>query len=113
MATAVTSLRRATRYNRLATTGVVLVVIFLTFAVFAPWIAPQSAAHIDLPNRLERPSLDHWCGTAELGRDILPRLIYGARISMFVGASVVLGSLSLGLIVGSIAGYYRGHADRF
>src|SRR5262249_35904820 len=59
------------------------------------------------------PSIHHWFGTDELGRDILSRIIFGARISMFVGASVVVGSLLLGLIVGSLAGYYGGRLDRF
>jgi peptide/nickel transport system permease protein len=107
------SLPRIARHNALATTGVVLVVIFIIFAVFAPWIAPQDPAHIDLPSRLATPSLSHWCGTDELGRDILSRLIYGSRISMLVGSCVVAGSLGLGLIIGSIAGYYGGRVDRF
>jgi len=90
-----------------------LVLIFVVFAVFAPYIAPQDPAQIDLPHRLSPPSLLHWCGTDELGRDISSRLIYGARISMLVGTCVVVGSLFLGLIVGSIAGYYGGRIDRF
>ncbi len=65
--------------------GVVLVAVFVFCALFAPWIAPQDPAHIDLPNRLQAPSSQHLCGTDELGRDILSRLIWGARISMFVG----------------------------
>ena len=101
------------RHNPLAPIGVVLVVIFLVFAIFAPWIAPQDPASIDLPIRLTPPSHSHWFGTDELGRDILSRIIYGARISMFVGGSVVLISLVLGLIIGSIAGYYGGRIDRF
>ena len=113
MSTTAISLQRVARHNPLAATGLVLVTIFAIFALFAPWIAPQDPAHIDLPNRLEPPSSAHWCGTDELGRDILSRLIYGARISMFVGSSVVLGSLFLGLVVGSIAGYYGGGIDRF
>lgn len=113
MSTTAISLQRVARHNPLAATGLVLVTIFVIFALFAPWIAPQDPAHIDLPNRLEPPSSAHWCGTDELGRDILSRLIYGARISMFVGSSVVLGSLFLGLVVGSIAGYYGGGIDRF
>ncbi len=113
MSTAAISLQRAARHNRLAAIGIVLVAIFLIFALFAPWIAPQDPAHIDLPARLEPPSLTHWCGTDELGRDILSRLVYGARISMFVGGSVVVGSLFLGLVVGSVAGYYGGRIDRF
>ena len=107
------SLPRAARHNPLAATGAVLVVIFVIFAIFAPWIAPQDPAHIDLPMRLSPPSSAHWCGTDELGRDIFSRLIYGSRISMLVGSSVVAVSLALGLIVGSIAGYYGGNIDRF
>ena len=106
-------LRRAARHNVLASIGVALVTIFVVCAVFAPWITPQDPAHIDLPTRLSGPSFSHWCGTDELGRDILSRLIYGSRISMLVGSSVVVASLFLGLIVGSIAGYYGGRIDRF
>jgi peptide/nickel transport system permease protein len=101
------------RHNPLAATGVVLVLVFTFFALFAPWIAPQDPAAIDLPSRLGNPSHHHWLGTDELGRDILSRVIYGARISMLVGSCVVITSLGLGLIVGSIAGYYGGAIDRF
>jgi peptide/nickel transport system permease protein len=113
MATAAISIRQAARHNPLATTGVVLVVIFVIFALFAPWIAPQDPARIDLPIRLSPPSAMHWCGTDELGRDILSRLVYGSRVSMLVGSCVVAASLALGLVVGSIAGYYGGRIDRF
>jgi peptide/nickel transport system permease protein len=113
VATSTISLPRIARHNPLAAIGVALVLVFLIFALFAPWIAPQDPAFIDLPNRLEPPSSHHWCGTDELGRDILSRLIYGARISMFVGGSVVLVSLFVGLIIGSLAGYYGGRIDRF
>ncbi|MFY9703437.1 MAG: ABC transporter permease, partial [Terriglobales bacterium] len=104
---------RVARHNPLAAIGVVLVAIFALCAIFAPWIAPQDPAHIDLPNRLQSPSAQHWAGTDELGRDILSRLIWGARISLFVGSSVVACSLLLGLIIGSFAGYYGGGIDRF
>jgi peptide/nickel transport system permease protein len=113
MYTATISLRKATRHNPLATIGVMLVIVFVIFALFAPWIAPQDSAHIDLPSRLQSPSSAHWCGTDELGRDILSRLIYGSRISMLVGSCVVAASLALGLVVGSVAGYYGGGIDRF
>jgi peptide/nickel transport system permease protein len=106
------SLPRLARHNPLAAVGVVLVALFALCALFAPWVAPQDPAHIDLPNRLEPPSARHLCGTDELGRDILSRLIWGARISMFVGGSVVLCSLALGLPIGSLAGYYGGRLDR-
>jgi peptide/nickel transport system permease protein len=113
MSTAAISLPRVARHNPLAAIGVVLVVLFVLCAIFAPWLAPQDPAHIDLPNRLDPPGVSQWCGTDELGRDICSRLIYGARISMLVGSCVVLASLSLGLIIGSIAGYYGGRIDRF
>jgi peptide/nickel transport system permease protein len=113
MSSATISFQRVARHNPLAATGVVLVVVFVLFALFAPWIAPQDPAYIDLPNRLASVSAAHWCGTDELGRDILSRLIYGSRISMLVGSCVVATSLALGLIVGSIAGYYGGRIDRF
>jgi peptide/nickel transport system permease protein len=112
MASIAISLRRSARHKPLAAIGVFLVLIFVIFAVFAPYIAPQDPSQIDLPHRLSTPSALHWCGTDELGRDISSRLIYGARISMLVGTCVVIGSLLLGLIVGAIAGYYGGRIDR-
>src|SRR6202451_2174642 len=105
MSTLAISLPRVARHNPLAAVGVVLVTLFVFCAIFAPWIAPQDPAHIDLPNRLQTPSSQHWAGTDELGRDILSRLIWGARISLFVGASVVAGSLALGRLIGRLAGY--------
>src|SRR5579863_10121317 len=117
MSTAAISFRRRVagnaRHNPLAATGVVLVVIFVILALFAPWIAPQDPAAINLPARLDAPSRVHLFGTDELGRDILSRVIYGARISLLVGSCVVLTSLALGLIIGSVAGYYGGAIDRF
>jgi peptide/nickel transport system permease protein len=104
---------RLARHNPLATVGIVCVAVFVLFALFAPWVAPQDPAHIDLPHRLSVPSFTHWLGTDELGRDILSRIIYGARISLLVGGSVVVMSLLLGLVVGSISGYYGGRLDRF
>jgi peptide/nickel transport system permease protein len=99
--------------NPLAIAGVVLVVIFVICAILAPWFATYDPAHIDLPSRLSGPTAAHWFGTDELGRDILSRIIYGARISMLVGISVVAASLFVGLVVGCIAGYYGGRVDRF
>ncbi len=112
MTTMSTVLQHA-KYQPLAAVGIVLVVLFAFLAIFAPWIAPQNPAFIDLPSRLQPPSSHHWFGTDELGRDILSRIIFGARISMLVGTSVVFFSLLLGVIVGSLAGYYRGWLDQF
>src|SRR5207237_4714699 len=100
-----TSLPRAARHNPLATAGAALVIVFIISAVFAPWIAPQDPAYIDLPARLSSPSSLHWCGTDELGRDIFSRLIYGSRISMLVVISGVAVFFAFGLLVGSIAAF--------
>ncbi len=110
---ALRGMKRSARHNPLAAAGVVLVVVFVILALFAPWIAPQDPAAISLPTRLDSPSRTHWLGTDELGRDILSRTVYGARISMLVGSCVVLSSLALGLLIGSVAGYYGGAIDRF
>lgn len=107
------SLSRLVRRNPLAAIGAVFIILFVACAVFAPWLAPDDPAHIDLPTRLARPSLRQICGSDELGRDILSRLIYGSRISMLVGSCVVAASLGIGLIIGSLAGYYGGGIDRF
>lgn len=95
----------------LAVAGCVLLLAFVVCAVFAPWIAPQDPGALDLGGRLLPPSAAHWFGTDELGRDILSRTIYGARISMIVAVSVVGISLGVGLITGAIAGFYGGLAD--
>jgi peptide/nickel transport system permease protein len=107
------SIRRIARRNPLAAIGIVFVLLFVTCAVFAPWLAPRDPAHIELPTRLAPPSWHQLFGSDELGRDIFSRVIYGSRISMLVGTCVVAASLGIGLIVGSIAGYYGGPIDRF
>ena len=112
-ATQFLSLRRVAGHNLLSTAGGFMIAVFVICALFAPWIAPHDPAYIDLPSRLMGPSTAHWLGTDELGRDILSRVIYGARISMLVGTCVVALSLTLGLIFGSLAGYYGGLLDRF
>jgi peptide/nickel transport system permease protein len=104
---------RNAKHNPLAFAGVVMVLLFVSFAIFAPWIAPRDPASIELPSRLSPPSATHWFGSDELGRDILSRVIFGARISMLVGVGVVTASLFIGLVMGSIAGYYGGWIDRF
>ena len=88
----------------LATVGVALLLLFVVCAAFAPWLAPQDPAQLDLPGRLMGPSWAHWFGTDELGRDILSRTLFGARISLAVALSVVGLSLAVGLIAGGLAG---------
>lgn len=95
----------------LAVLGVVLIAGFTVCAVFAPWLAPHDPAQLDLGHRLMSPTAAHWFGTDELGRDILSRTIYGARISMIVAVSVVSLSLAAGLVAGLVAGFYGGWLD--
>jgi peptide/nickel transport system permease protein len=100
------------RSQPLAAAGLVLVAVFFFMAAFAPWIAPYDPAAIHLMQRLQAPTAAHWLGTDELGRDILSRIIFGARLSMTVAVCVVSLSLFAGLITGMIAGYYSGWTDR-
>jgi peptide/nickel transport system permease protein len=97
---------RALRSQPLAVLGIILLAIFVVLAIFAPWIAPYDPAAINLQVRLQGPSSAHWFGTDELGRDVLSRVIFGSRISLFVATSVVAISLSVGILLGSLAGYY-------
>ena len=101
------------RFQPLAVLGIVLLAIFVVLAIFAPWIAPFDPAAIHLHARLQSPSAAHWFGTDELGRDILSRVIYGTRISLFVATSVVSIALFFGVVFGSIAGFYGGWLDAF
>lgn len=102
---------RALRHQPLAAFGVFLLVLFSVLAIFAPLLAPYDPAAIDLTHRLAGPSALHWFGTDQLGRDILSRIIYGARVSLTVAVSVVALSLSLGLIFGGLAGFYGRAVD--
>lgn len=84
---------------------------FLLIALFAPVLAGRDPAQLDLPGRLQPPSLQHLFGTDELGRDVLARTLYGARISLSVAVAVVALSLTTGLLLGTLAGFYGGWLD--
>jgi peptide/nickel transport system permease protein len=99
------------RKQPLAAIGLALLLIFVICAVFAPWLAPDDPAALDLHGRLTGPSAAHWFGTDELGRDIFSRTMYGARISLIVAVSVVGLSLAIGLVAGCAAGFYGGWLD--
>jgi peptide/nickel transport system permease protein len=101
------------RQSVLARVGFIAASILLASALFAPWIAPANPAVQNLPARLESPSRAHWMGTDELGRDILSRILYGARISLLVSVCVVSGCGLIGLTMGMLAGYAGGWFDRF
>jgi len=110
-ATARTSLLQRSKQQPLAALGIALLALFVICALFAPWLAPYDPAQLNLASRLMGPSAAHWFGTDELGRDILSRTIFGARISMIVAVSVVGLSLAVGLVAGCLAGFYGGVTD--
>ncbi|MBI3939752.1 MAG: ABC transporter permease [Acidobacteria bacterium] len=88
-----------------------IILLFAAAALFSPWLAPYPYERQNLPHRLEGWNRQHWMGYDELGRDILSRLLYGARVSLMVGVVVVVGSALLGTLVGAVSGYYRGWMD--
>lgn len=103
--------RRGLRRYGLAALGGTIVLAWLLIAIFAPAIAPYSYVEQDLANRLQPPSAAHWLGTDMLGRDVLSRLLWGARISLLAGFSVVLIGASVGVVLGGIAGYAGGKLE--
>ena len=103
--------RKALRSQPLIATGAGLVALFALMAILAPVLAPQDPAQIDLAHRLQPPSAHHLFGTDALGRDVLSRVLFGARISLGVAGAVVALSLSVGLVLGALSGFYGGWID--
>ena len=101
------------RNNRLAIVGFIIAAALVISALAAPWLVPYDPAVQDLANRLRPPSWHHPFGNDELGRDILSRLLLGARVSMRVGRTVVLLSGLTGVLIGGLAGYAGGKLDTF
>lgn len=106
-------MRRRFFRHRLAMFGLTVLIIMGVAAVAAPWIAPQDYAAQNLARFREAPSADYWLGTDGFGRDVLSRLIYGARPSLTVGLVAVAIYETIAIILGSIAGYYGGKVDWF
>ncbi len=92
--------------------GLAIVLVVVLGALVAPWVLPWDAAAQDLSHRLHGPSWQHWFGLDELGRDILARVLLGARVSLLVGFVVVGVSSTVGLAVGAVSGYYGGRIDQ-
>src|SRR5438128_2158228 len=101
------------RKNKLAVAGLIIVTALTLTAVFAPWFIPYDPADQDLVDRLQGPSWHHPFGNDDLGRDILSRILLGARVSMRVGATVVLLSGIFGVLVGGFAAFVGGRLDTF
>jgi len=99
--------------NRLSYIGIAIAAVFIMAAIFAPLIAPYDVTAQDLAMRYVGPSTEHWFGTDGLGRDVFSRVVFGARISLEVGITVVVISSIVGTIIGAIAGFYGGFVDKF
>ena len=102
---------RRFKRNRLAVIGLVVIIIFVLLAIFAPFLTPYDPNRADFRARNQPPSRQHWLGTDDMGRDILTRTLYGGRISLSVGLVSVGISLSLGVILGALSGYFGGWVD--
>jgi len=103
--------KRAIRSGGLVV-GVALVVAMVLIALFAPWVAPYDPDAQDVVMKLEPPSQEHFFGTDAFGRDVLSRVIWGARVSLFVGSVATLAGIVIGTIVGIVSGYYGGLVDK-
>jgi peptide/nickel transport system permease protein len=97
--------------NPLAKAGFIIILVVFLLAMLAPWISPYDPDDINVKAILLAPSLQHWMGTDGLGRDVLSRMLHGGRISLLVGLVAVGISTAIGILLGALAGYYRGWVD--
>jgi peptide/nickel transport system permease protein len=103
--------RRMILEKPLGTFGLFIVIVLLLMGIFAPWVAPYGMSQIHLGDMLQGPSFKYLLGTDQLGRDILSRLIYGARISMIIGLGATAISQIESILIGVVSGYFGGTAD--
>jgi len=97
--------------NKLAMTGLVIIILITLLAIFVPIISPHDHFTNDLENTNQPPSWNHWFGTDDLGRDMFVRTWKGAQVSLFVGVAAALIDLVIGVVYGGIMGYYGGKVD--
>lgn len=97
--------------NPLALAGFIIIMMMFLLAMLAPWIAPYDPDAFDVKAILLGPSWQHWMGTDGLGRDVFSRMLFGGRISLLVGLVAVGISTAIGIVLGALAGYYRGWVD--
>jgi len=102
----------ALRRNRLSWIGLALLLLIILVAFLAPWLAPYDPLKQNIIYRLEPPSAQFWLGTDSYGRDVLSRVIYGARVSLLVGFVAILIAMTIGSALGVLAGYIGGLFDR-
>jgi peptide/nickel transport system permease protein len=105
------SLKKALLAHPGAIFGIVIIAVQVLLAVFAPWVAPHDPNHTYADAVLTGPSAHFWFGTDELGRDVLSRVIYGARVSLQISGICVSIAATVGSLLGLLAGFYRGAAD--
>lgn len=99
------------RKDKVAMVCMVVVILIVLAAIFAPLITPYEEDYMDIGNELSGPSAEHWLGTDEFGRDVFTRIIYGSRVSLMVGLVAESIAVAIGLIVGAVAGFYGGKVD--
>ena len=97
--------------NKLFVFGALLLLLIILAAVFAPWLAPYEPNKIVFSQKLLAPNWAHWMGTDEFCRDILSRVLYGARTSLIIGVSVTLIAMLIGIPIGLVSGYFGGRVD--
>lgn len=102
---------RALRSNPLALIGLAIVIALLLIAAIAPWIVPHDPIAQNLAQRLQPPSATHWMGTDGLGRDIFSRILYGTRLTLAIVVLVVVSVGPIGLLIGTLSGYFGGAID--
>lgn len=97
--------------NPLAVAGLLVIVALVLVAALAPWIATHDPLAQNLAVRLQPPSAEHWFGTDQIGRDLFSRIVYGARITLYIVLLVTVIVAPIGLFIGTLAGYYGGIID--
>ena len=99
--------------NPVAVIGLLIIASLVLVALLAPWLTSGDALEPNLANRLRPPGVEHWFGTDELGRDILDRIIWGSRITLYIVGLVSIIVVPIGLLIGVVAGYIGGWVDNF
>ena len=97
--------------NRLSFVGISIIISFIFIAIFGPFIAPYDPIEMHLDERLLQPNREFLLGTDEFGRDTLSRIIYGARVALLVSITTVVLAMCIGILIGSVSGYYGGKID--
>lgn len=99
------------KQNKMTWVGVIILAFIVLFSVLVPLLSPFDPNKIDLINKFQPPSSQHWFGTDEVGRDIFTRILYGARLSLGVGIFIIVIAAAIGIVIGTISGYIGGIVD--